>query len=111
MKTYYFNRSNSKSLADKAKRQHRSALGVAARERIRMASAAGEPIRVEWRGRHEHTVTFHDRMTGEIHALDLYRGKRRDQFTATVDGKPWRTVNATMLGKLVRDKFKPHIRD
>lgn len=46
-----------------------------------------------------------------MHTLDLRRGKRRDQFAAEVDGKPWRTINATQLGKLVRDKFKPHIKE
>lgn len=80
-----------------------------AKERKRLSST--EHIRTEWRGVHEHTVTFHNRITGEIHHLDLYRGKRRDQFRATVDGLPWRTINATQLGKLVRDKFKPHIKE
>jgi hypothetical protein len=80
-----------------------------AKERKRLAS--DEPVRVEWRGRLEHSITFHNRLTGEMHTLDLRRGKRRDQFAAEVDGKPWRTINATQLGKLVRDKFKPHIKE
>lgn len=81
----------------------------AAKERKRIERAKDEPPRVEWRGRHEHTITFCNRLTGEMHSVDLFRGRRRDQFRAEVDGKPWRTINATQLGKLVRDKFKPHI--
>jgi len=83
----------------------------AGREKLRMERAASEPIRVEWRGRLEHTITFHDRLTGEMHMLDLRRSKRRDQFSAEVDSKPWRVLSATQLGKLVRDKFKPHIKE
>jgi len=82
-----------------------------AKERLRIERNAGEPERVEWRGRLEHSITFCNRMTGEMHTLDLFRGRRRDQFAAFVDGKPWRTINATQLGKLVRDKFKPHIHE
>ena len=80
-----------------------------AKERKRLSST--DPIRVEWRGVLEHTITFHNRRTGEMHTLDLFRGKRRDQYRAEVDGKPWKTINATQLGKLIRDKFKPHIKE
>lgn len=83
----------------------------AGREKLRMERAANEPPRVEWRGRLEHTITFHDRLTGEMHTLDLRRGKRRDQFAAEVDGKPWRVLSATQLGKLVSQKFKHHIQE
>ena len=75
-----------------------------------MERAAGNPPRVEWRGRWEHTVTFHNRLTGEVHSLDLFRGRRRDQFDAHVDGKPWRSgISATELSRLLRKKFTPHI--
>jgi hypothetical protein len=46
-----------------------------------------------------------------MHTLDLRRGKRRDQFAAEVDGKPWRVLSATQLGKLVSKKFKSHIQE
>jgi hypothetical protein len=111
MKRSFLNKRHPKYLERKAKLKQRSAKGVEARERNRIARAAGAPPRVEWRGRHEHTITFHDRLTGEMRSLDLFRGKRRDQFRAEVDGKPWRTISATQLGKLVRDKFKPHIKE
>ena len=111
MKRSFLNKRHPKYLERKAKLKQRSAKGVAARERNRIAAHAGEAPRVEWRGRLEHTITFHDRLTGTIHTLDLRRGKRRDQFRAEVDGKPWRTISATQLGKLVRDKFKPHIHE
>ena len=106
MKT--FRRSNKRN---KAVWMARVARMNAGREKLRMERAASEPIRVEWRGRLEHTITFHDRLTGEMHTLDLRRGKRRDQFAAEVDGKPWRVLSATKLGKLVSQKFKPHIKE
>ena len=80
-----------------------------AKERKRLAS--DEPIRAEWRGVHEFTISIHNRRTGELHHVDLYRGNRRDQYRAEVDGKPWRTINATQLGKLMREKLKPHVRE
>ena len=99
-----------KRLARKEKLHKRAILGVAARERIRLAQVAQEPVRVEWRGRHEFTFVCINRMTGEMHSLDLFRGKRRDQYRATVDGKPWReSVSATQLGKTFRDKLKAHV--
>jgi hypothetical protein len=109
MKRCFLNKRHPKYLARKEKMRLRSAKGVQARERNRIAAHAGEPPREEWRGRLEHSITFHNRLTGEIHTMDLRRGKRRDQFAAEVDGKPWRVLSATQLGKLVRDKFKPHI--
>ena len=93
MKRSFLNKRHPKYLERKAKLKQRSAKGVAARERNRLAAYAGEAPRVEWRGRLEHTITFHDLLTGTIHTLDLRRGKRRDQFAAEVDGKPWRTIN------------------
>ena len=78
-----------------------------AKERKRLAS--DEPPRVEWRGVHEHSIVFINRRTGEMHTLDLFRGNRRDNFRAEVDGKPWKIISATQLGKLVRDKFKIHV--
>ena len=99
-----------KRLARKQKLHDRAMLGVAARERNRMDRAADEPPRVEWRGRLEMTVTFHNRLTGELHSLDLARGKRRDQYDASVDGVPWqRGISATELARLFRLKLKPHI--
>ena len=74
----------------------------------RMSST--EPVREEWRGRLEMTVTFHDRLTGEIHSLDLARGQRRDQYDASVDGKLWKLgISATELSRFFRMKLKPHI--
>jgi len=56
------------------------------------------------------TVTFHNRLTGELHSLDLYRGKRRDQYDTDVDGKPWKKgLSATELARYFRRKLKPHI--
>ena len=96
-----------KRLACKEKLHNRAMKGVAAPQAKRMESS--EP-RVEWRGRLEHSITFHDRLAGVIHTLDLSRGKRRDQFDARVDGKPWKTgVSATVIVKFVRLKLKPHI--
>ena len=75
-----------------------------------MERAASEPLREEWRGRLEMTVTFHDRRTGGIHSLDLSRGQRRDQYDASVDGKPWKIgISATELSRFFRMKLKPHI--
>lgn len=111
MKSFRFNKRHPKYLERKATLKQRSEKGVAARERNRIARNADNPPRVEWRGRLEHTITFHNRLTGELHSVDLFRGTRRDQFRAEVDGKPWRTISATQIGKLVRDKFKPHIRE
>jgi len=111
MKRCFLNKRHPKYIARKEKLRLRSAKGVQARERNRLAARADESPREEWRGRLEHTITFHDRLTGEMHTLDLRRGKRRDQFSAEVDGKPWRVLSATQLGKLVRDKFKPHIKE
>ena len=111
MKSFRFNKRHPKYLERKEKLRMRSAKGVAARELNRLARHAGESPRAEWRGVHEHTITFCNRITGEMHSVDLFRGSRRDQFRAEVDGIHWRTISATQLGKLVRDKFKPHIQD
>lgn len=82
----------------------------AGRERKRLEDKADEPPRVEWRGRHEFTFTVINRMTGTVHHLDLFRGKRRDQYDADVDGQPWkRGISATALARYFRDKLKPHI--
>ena len=81
------------------------------KEELRIERNSCEPVRAEWRGVHEHTITFCNRITGEMHSVDLFRGRRRDQYRAEVDGVPWRTINATQLGKLVRQKFKPHIKE
>jgi len=99
-----------KRIARKQKLRDRAMKGVAERERLRMERAADEPPREEWRGRLEMTVTFHDRRTDEIHSLDLSRGQRRDQYDASVDGKPWkRGISATELARFFRMKLKPHI--
>ena len=83
---------------------------IAARERLRMERAAHEPARVESRGRHELTITFHNRLTGAMHALDLHRGSRRDQFDARADGKPWkRGMSATAIAAAIRRKLAAHI--
>ena len=82
----------------------------AAKERLRMERTANKPQRVEWRGRHELTITFHNRLTGALHSLDLFRGLRRDQYDASVDGKTWkRGVSATELSKFFRRKLAIHI--
>jgi len=111
MKRCFLNKRHPKYLARKEKLRLRSAKGVQVRERNRLAAHAGESPREEWRGRLEHTITFHDRLTGKMHTMDLRRGKRRDQFAAEVDGKPWRVLSATQLGEAVKDKFKPHIKE
>jgi len=82
----------------------------AAKEAKRLARIADEPPRVEWRGRLEQSITFHNRLTGELHTLDLYRGRRRDQFDASVDGKQWkRGLSATVISAYVRRKLSAHI--
>lgn len=112
-------------LSDDAKARHLAAMrhaaetrdftsfheaGRAAKERLRMERHANEPIRVEWRGRLEQTWTWYNHTTKEVHVLDLYRGRRRDQFDATVDGKPWRKgLSATAISGYIRRKLKAHI--
>lgn len=81
-----------------------------AKERKRIERASSEPPRVEWRGRLELTVTFHNRLTGVIHTLDLRRGNRRDQYDAEVDGRPWeKGISATELSRFFRKKTAIHI--
>jgi hypothetical protein len=82
----------------------------AAKARKRLERAQDEPERAEWRGMLEHTWTFHNRKTGVMHTMDLYRGKRRDQYDATIDGKPWKVaICATEIARYIRLKLKPHI--
>ena len=104
MKTFRRSKQSKDAWMDRVARMN------AGRERKRLERMVGEQPRVEWRGRHEFTVTFQNRMTGEIHVLDLFRGGRRDQFDADVDGKPWRAgISATELSRLLRKKFTPHV--
>lgn len=82
----------------------------AARERKRLERMAGEEPRVEWRGRLEMTVTFQNHLTNETHALEVFRGRRRDQYDAQVDGKPWKPgISATGLATYFRRKLSAHI--
>lgn len=81
-----------------------------AKERKRLERAQDEVMRHEWRGRWEWTLTFHDRITGTLHSLDIYRGQRRDQYDVLADSKPWRCgISATRLATAIRRKFTPHI--
>lgn len=63
----------------------------AAKERQRVERTEGEPVREEWRGKHVWTITLHNRLTGELHSLDLYLSAQRiNSYRVTVDGKTWR---------------------
>jgi hypothetical protein len=106
MKTFRTSKSRVKKLW-----MERVARMNAARERKRLERTANEPIREEWRGRLEWTITIHNRQSNTMHTLDLYRSQRRDQYDAKVDGKPWRTINATELSRLLRKKLCPHIQN
>ncbi len=109
MKTYRRSVYGRNSASDKVFRERMARLR-AAKEQKRTERAANEMQRVEWRGRLEFTITFHHRLTGDIHTLDLRRGKRRDQFDAEVDGKPWRLgLNATKIAALIRRRIAAHI--
>jgi hypothetical protein len=62
-----------------------------AKERKRWERVKDEPLREDVRGKHVWTLTFHNRLTGQMHTLDAYICRTRaNSLRVTVDGKPWR---------------------
>jgi hypothetical protein len=69
-----------------------------------------EPPRVEWRGVLEHTWTFHNRKTGAMNTMDIYRSRRRDQYDVSIDGLLWKKgLSATAISSYIRRKLTPHV--
>lgn len=63
----------------------------AAKARLHVERTQDDPVRQEWRGKHAWTITLQNRMTGQLHSLDLYLSQIRiNSYRVEVDGKPWR---------------------
>src|ERR1039458_5833386 len=74
----------------------------AAKARKHTERTQDEPVRQEWRGKHAWTITMHNRMTGQMHSLDLYLSERRiNSYRVEVDGKLWKeriSRSAVLIG-------------
>jgi len=62
----------------------------ASKARKHFENTKNDAARQEWRGRWAWTITLQNRMTGELHSLDLYLSQRINSYRVTVDSKPWK---------------------
>lgn len=89
------------------KDKDRKARWRAGKEARRRDRVKDEPIRGEWRGRFAFTITYQNRITGTLHAMDFYlSNKRINSFRVMLDGNPWREqISATEALTWLRKKL------
>lgn len=61
------------------------------KEAIRVERHKDQPIRGEWRGKYTGTLTWHNRLSGEILSFDFRLSQKRvNSFAVAINGQPWK---------------------